>query len=77
VARLEAKQQTEVATLGRYITAHSPCMVRLLTAVRAIFGPPRIFRWEGLSVRYFLLFLNYWYNSTCALFPVSSMTCWT
>jgi len=44
VARLAAKQQTGVASLGCYITAHGPSMTRLLNAARAIFGPPGIFK---------------------------------
>jgi len=48
MARLSAKQQTGVVPLGRYITAHGPSMARLLKAARAIFGPPGIFKWEGL-----------------------------
>jgi len=35
--------------LGRYITAHSPSMDRLLSAAQAIFGPPGISKWEGLA----------------------------
>jgi len=44
VARLAAKQQTDVAPLCRYIIAHGPSMTRLLDAARAIFGPPGIFK---------------------------------
>jgi len=44
VARLTAKEQTGIATLGRYITAHGPSMARLLNAARANFGPPGIFK---------------------------------
>jgi len=44
VARLAAKQQTGVASLGRYITAHGPSIARLLNAARANFGPPDIFK---------------------------------
>jgi len=44
VARLAAKQQTGVAPLGRYITAHDPSMARLLNATWAIFGLPGIFK---------------------------------
>jgi len=36
VARLTAKQQTGVVPFDRYITAHSPCLARLLTSARAI-----------------------------------------
>jgi len=42
VARLAAKQQTDVASLFRYITANGPCMARLRYATLAIFGPPGI-----------------------------------
>jgi len=44
VARLAAKQQTGVAPLGLYITAHGPPIACLLNAARAIFGPPDIFK---------------------------------
>jgi len=49
VARLAAKQQTGVAPLCRYITAHGPSTDRLLNAARAIFVLPGIFKWEGLG----------------------------
>ena len=48
MARLAAKQQTGGAPFGRYITAHDPSMARLHIPARAIFGPPGIFKWEGL-----------------------------
>ena len=44
VARLASKQQTGIAMLGCYITAHGPCMARLLNVARAIFGLPGIFK---------------------------------
>jgi len=44
VARLAAKQQTGVAPLGLYITAHGPSIARLLNAARVVFGPPAIFK---------------------------------
>jgi len=48
VARLAAKQQTDVAPLGRYITAHGPSVARLLNAARVIFGQPGILKRKGL-----------------------------
>jgi len=52
VARLAAKQQTGVVPFARYFTAHGPSMacLRVLSEARAIFGPPVIFKWEGLRV---------------------------
>jgi len=44
MARLAAKQQTGVASLGCYITAHDPSMARLLNVAQVIFGPPGIFK---------------------------------
>jgi len=44
VARLAAKQQTDVALPGRYITAHGLSMVRLLYVARVIFDPPSVFK---------------------------------
>jgi len=48
VARLVAKEQTGIVPIGHYITAHGPSMARLSDAARAIFGPPGIFKREGL-----------------------------
>jgi len=39
-----AKQQTGVALLGGYITAHDPSMACLLKAAWAILGPSGIFK---------------------------------
>jgi len=44
VARLDAKEQTGVAPLGRYTLPHYPSMARLLNVERAIFGLPGIFK---------------------------------
>jgi len=44
VAYLAAKQQTGVAPLGGYITAHGPSTACLLNAAQAIFGLPGIFK---------------------------------
>jgi len=48
-ASIVVKQQTGVAPLYLYITAHGPSMTRLLNAALAIFVPPGIFKWEGLQ----------------------------
>jgi len=42
VAHLAAKQETDVAQLGCYITAHGPSMARLLNVARANFCPSGI-----------------------------------
>jgi len=49
ISGLPNRQTAEIASLGRYITAHGPSMVRLLNAARANFGPPGIFKSEGLE----------------------------
>jgi len=43
VARLAAKQQTGIAPLGSYITAHGLSMARLIHVARAIIRSPGIF----------------------------------
>ena len=49
VASLDAKQQTGVAMLFRYIIANGPSMAHQRNAERAIFGSPGICKWEGLT----------------------------
>ena len=51
MARLTAKQHTGVAALDLYITTYGPTAARLLNAERATFGPPGIFKWEGLFIQ--------------------------
>ena len=55
------KQQTGIAPLGRYITAHCPLMASLHNAARAIFGPSGTLKWEGLlpSVHLFVYLSAY------------------
>jgi len=44
VARLATKEQTGVAPLGCYITAHGPSMAHLLNVAWLIFGLPGVFK---------------------------------
>src|SRR6218665_3479391 len=40
-----------IALLFHYIIANDPSMVFLRNVARAIFGPPSVFKWEGLDTQ--------------------------
>ena len=51
MAGLAAKQQTSVGGASPAWPLHYlPSMARLPNAARVIFGPPRVFKWEGLCL---------------------------